>query len=246
MHCVAGLALARGDRRRARRSMQINGAGATFPYPIYSKWFAEYNKLQPERPDQLPVDRLRRRHPAADEADGVLRRHRRADDRRADAGGARQDPAHPDGARRRRAGLQPSRRQRPSSSSTARVLADIFLGKITKWNDPAIAKLNPGVKLPATDITVVHRSDGCGTTYICVDYLAKVSPEWKKKVGVDTAVNWPVGLGGKGNEGVAGLVTADAGHDRLRRADLRPAEQDRLRLGAEQGRRVREARRCSR
>ena len=91
------------------------------------------------------------------------------------------------------------------------MLADIFLGKITKWNDPAIAKLNAGVNLPATDITVVHRSDGSGTTYIWVDYLAKVSPEWKSKVGVATAVNWPVGLGGKGNEGVAGLVTQTPG-----------------------------------
>ena len=99
----------------------------------------------------------------------------------------------------------------PSSSSPARVLADIYLGKITKWNDPAIAKLNPGVKLPATDITVVHRSDGSGTTYIWVDYLSKVSPEWKSKVGVATSVNWPVGVGGKGNEGVSGLVTQTPG-----------------------------------
>ena len=94
---------------------------------------------------------------------------------------------------------------------TGPVLADIFLGKITKWNDPAIAKLNPGVKLPATDITVVHRSDGSGTTYIWVDYLSKVSPEWKKKVGVATSVNWPVGVGGKGNEGVSGLVKQTPG-----------------------------------
>ena len=91
------------------------------------------------------------------------------------------------------------------------MLADIFLGKITKWNDPAIAKLNPGVNLPATDITVVHRSDGSGTTYIFADYLAKISPEWKKRVGVSTALNWPVGLGGKGNEGVAGLVKQTPG-----------------------------------
>ena len=91
------------------------------------------------------------------------------------------------------------------------MLADIFLGKITKWNDPAIAKLNPGVTLPATDITVVHRSDGSGTTYIWVDYLAKVSPEWKSKVGVATSVNWPVGVGGKGNEGVSGLVKQTPG-----------------------------------
>ena len=94
---------------------------------------------------------------------------------------------------------------------TGPVLADIFLGKITKWNDPAIAKLNPGVKLPATDITVVHRSDGSGTTYIWVDYLSKTSPEFLKKVGVNTSVNWPAGVGGKGNEGVAGLVTQTPG-----------------------------------
>jgi phosphate transport system substrate-binding protein len=91
------------------------------------------------------------------------------------------------------------------------VLADIFLGKITKWNDPAIAKLNAGMQLPSTDITVVHRSDGSGTSYIWVDFLAKVSPEWMKKVGVATSVNWPAGLGGKGNEGVAGLVQQTPG-----------------------------------
>src|SRR4030095_7522135 len=86
---------------------------------------------------------------------------------------------------------------------TGSVLADIFLGKIKKWNDPAIAKTNAGVKLPATDITVVHRSDGSGTSFIFVDFLAKVSPEWKEKVGVSASVNWPAGVGGKGNEGVA-------------------------------------------
>src|SRR5204862_732874 len=91
------------------------------------------------------------------------------------------------------------------------LLADIFLGKITKWNDDAIAKLNPGVKLPGSDIAVVHRSDGSGTTYIWVDYLAKISPEWKTKVGVATSVNWPAGVGGKGNEGVAGLVKQTPG-----------------------------------
>ena len=113
------------------------------------------------------------------------------------------------------------------------MLADIFLGKITKWNDPALVKLNPGVKLPATDITVVHRSDGSGTTYIWVDFLAKVSPEWKKRVGVATSVNWPTGVGGKGNEGVSGLVRQVPGSIGYVELDLRAAEQDRLRLGAE-------------
>ncbi len=94
---------------------------------------------------------------------------------------------------------------------TGQVLADIYLGKITKWNDPAIAKINAGAKLPATDITVVHRSEGSGTTYIWVDFLSKLSPEFKTKVGVNASVNWPTGVGGKGNEGVSGLVTQSPG-----------------------------------
>ena len=89
---------------------------------------------------------------------------------------------------------------------TQKALAGIFLGKITKWNDPELTKANPGVNLPGNDIVVVHRSDGSGTTYIWTDFLSKVSEEWKNKVGKGTSVNWPVGLGGKGNEGVSGLV----------------------------------------
>jgi phosphate transport system substrate-binding protein len=89
---------------------------------------------------------------------------------------------------------------------TPDALAGIFLGKITKWNDPELVKSNPGVNLPAKDVIVVHRSDGSGTTYVWADYLSKVSPEWKTKVGVNTSINWPVGLGGKGNDGVAGLI----------------------------------------
>jgi len=94
---------------------------------------------------------------------------------------------------------------------TPEALAGIYLGNITKWNDPAIANANKGVNLPDTDIIVVHRSDGSGTTYIFVDYLSKVSEDWKTKVGKNTSVNWPVGLGGKGNEGVAGLVKQQPG-----------------------------------
>jgi len=124
----------------------------------------------------------------------------------------------------------------PDLKFTGPLLADIFLGKIVKWNDPALARLNPGVNLPNMDITVAHRSDGSGTTYIWVDYLSKVSPEWKQKVGVATSVNWPVGIGGKGNEGVAGLGETNTGRDRLRRADLCIAEQDQLRSRAELGR----------
>src|SRR5208282_6843267 len=90
-------------------------------------------------------------------------------------------------------------------------LADIFLGKITKWDDPAIKKLNPNVKLPSNAIVVVHRSDGSGTTFIFTDYLSKVSPEWKDKVGASTAVEWPTGIGAKGNEGVSNNVTQTKG-----------------------------------
>ena len=94
---------------------------------------------------------------------------------------------------------------------TGPVLADIFMGKITKWSDKAIEGLNPGVKLPDTDIAVVHRADGSGTTYIFADYLGKVSPSWRKTVGVATSLKWPVGVGGKGNEGVAGQVKQQPG-----------------------------------
>ena len=90
-------------------------------------------------------------------------------------------------------------------------IADIYLGKIAKWNDPAIAKLNPGLKLPDMGIAVVHRSDGSGTTFIFTDYLSKVSPEWKDKVGENTSVEWPTGLGGKGNEGVSAIAARTTG-----------------------------------
>ena len=115
---------------------------------------------------------------------------------------------------------------------TGPVLADIILGKIAKWNDPALAKLNPGVKLPATDITVVHRSDGSGTTFIFVDYLAKVSPTFKSTVGVSTSVMWPVGVGGKGNEGVAGLVSQTPGS--IGYVELIYALQNKIAFGAVQ------------
>ena len=104
-------------------------------------------------------------------------------------------------------------------------LAKIFLGEIKNWNDPAIKKLNPSAKLPSQAIVVVHRSDGSGTTFIFTDYLSKVSADWKSKVGANTAVEWPVGIGAKGNEGVANNVAQHQGLDRLRRVRLRQAEQ---------------------
>jgi phosphate transport system substrate-binding protein len=115
---------------------------------------------------------------------------------------------------------------------TGPVLADIFLGRISKWNDPAIAKINPGTSLPSASITVVHRSDGSGTTFVWADYLSKVSPEWKQKVGANSSLNWPVGVGGKGNEGVAGLVRQSPGS--LGYVELVYALQNKISYGAVQ------------
>ena len=194
----------------AQQTMQINGAGATFPYPIYSKWFAEYNKLH--RNVQINYQSIG--------SGGGIRQITN----QTVFFGATDGPMTNDQLL-----AAPSRILHfptvlgadvpvyniPGVNAelkfTGAVLANIFLGKITKWNDPAIAGLNLGVSLPSSDITVVHRSDGSGTTYIWVDYLAKVSGEWKTKVGVATSVNWPTGVGGKGNEGVAGLVTQTPG-----------------------------------
>jgi phosphate transport system substrate-binding protein len=194
----------------AAQNVHINGAGATFPYPIYSKWFSEYNKLHPT---------VEINYQSIGSGGGI-----RQITNQTVFFGATDGPMTNDQLL-----AAPSKILHfptvlggdvpvyniPSVSAelkfTGQVLADIFLGKITKWNDPAIAKLNPGVKLPGSDITVVHRSDPSGTSYIWVDYLAKVSPEWKSKVGVATQVSWPTGVGGKGNEGVAGLVTQTPG-----------------------------------
>ncbi|HKO54605.1 MAG TPA: phosphate ABC transporter substrate-binding protein PstS, partial [Thermoanaerobaculia bacterium] len=178
------------------QTVQINGAGATFPYPIYSKWFSEYNKMHPN---------VQINYQSIGSGGGI---------RQLSAGtvffGATDGPMTNDqilaaGFRITHlptvlGGVVPIYNVDGDLRFSGPVLADIFLGKITKWNDPAIRALNPGVNLPASDITVVHRSDGSGTSYIFCDYLAKVSPDWKKMVGVATAVNWPVGVGGKGNE----------------------------------------------
>ena len=202
--CVLTVAAAAGPNR-ADAQLLMNGAGATFPYPIYSKWFDEYTKVDTAVRFNYQsigsgggIRQISERH-------GRLRRLRRSDDGRATQEGPGRAASHPHRARRRRSDLQHSRAAQ-TLRFTGDVLADIFLGKITKWNDGRITALNPGVSLPTTAIIVVHRSDGSGTTYIWVDYLSKVSKEWEQKVGRGTSVNWPVGLGGKGNEGVAGQV----------------------------------------
>ena len=194
----------------AQQKIQINGAGATFPNPIYSKWFSEYNKLHPNVEINYSslgsgagIRQITNQTVFFGATDGPMT----ADQLLAAPGKILHFPTV-------LGGVVPVYNIPGVSAElkfTGAVLADIFLGKVTKWNDPALTKLNPGANLPGTDITVVHRSDGSGTSYIFVDFLAKLSPEWKQKVGVATAVNWPVGVGGKGNEGVSGLVTQTPG-----------------------------------
>jgi len=194
----------------AAQTVRINGAGATFPYPIYSKWFTEYNKLHPEVEINYQsigsgggIRQLTNRTVFFGATDGPMTK----DQLLAAAGKVLHLPTV-------LGAVVPVYNITGVDAElkfTGPVLADIFLGKVTKWNDPAIAKLNPGVKLPGTEITIVHRSDGSGTTYIFADYLGKVSPEWKKTVGIATSLNWPGGVGAKGNEGVAGLVKQTPG-----------------------------------
>jgi phosphate transport system substrate-binding protein len=189
----------------AADALLINGAGATFPYPIYSKWFDEYHKLHPN---------IQINYQSIGSGGGI---------RQVLAGtvdfGATDGPMTDEQLGQAKTkvlhfptvlGADVPTYNIPGFSGelkfTPEALAGIFLGKITKWNDAALTGPNPGAKLPGNDIVVVHRSDGSGTTYVWVDYLCKVSEEWKTKVGKGTSVNWPVGLGGKGNEGVAGLV----------------------------------------
>ena len=191
-------------------AVQIDGAGATFPYPIYSKWFSEYNKVRSDVQINYQsigsgggIRQLTNQTVFFGATDGPMTN----DQLVAAPGKILHFPMV-------LGGVVPIYNLPDTGADlnfSGTILADIFLGKITKWNDPAIAKDNPGVTLPGSDITVVHRADGSGTSYIWCDYLAKVSPEYKAKVGVATAVNWPVGLGGKGNEGVAGLVKQTPG-----------------------------------
>jgi phosphate transport system substrate-binding protein len=194
----------------AAQTIQINGAGATFPYPIYSKWFSEYNKLHPNVQINYQsigsgggIQQVTKETVFFGATDGPM-----TDEQLKSAAGPILHFPTVLGAVvpiYNVAGLT------TELKFSGQLLADIYLGKVTKWNDAAIAKLNAGVKLPASDITVVHRSDGSGTTYIWADYLAKLSPDWKSKVGVGTSPNWPTGVGGKGNEGVSGLVTQSPG-----------------------------------
>lgn len=188
----------------------INGAGATFPYPIYSKWFAEYNRIHPN---------IRINYQAIGSGGGIRQITNQtvffgASDGPMTNQQLKAAPDHIMHFPTVLGGVVPAYNipgVKAELKFPGPVIADIYLGKITKWNDPRIARANPGVKLPSLTITPVHRSDGSGTNYIFCDYLSKVSPEFKRRVGVSTSVDWPGGIGGKGNPGVAGLVSQTPG-----------------------------------
>jgi phosphate transport system substrate-binding protein len=197
------LALAEGQ-------VLLNAAGATFPYPIYSKWFDVYHTAH---------SNVQINYQSIGSGGGI----RQLLDKTVDFG-ASDGPMNDDQLKQASVPILhfptvlgaaiPSYNVsgvQGDLNFTPDALAGIFLGKVTKWNDPAIAGANPGVKLPGDDIVVVHRSDGSGTSYIWTDYLSKVSSEWQQKVGKGTSVNWPVGLGGKGNEGVSALIQQTPG-----------------------------------
>lgn len=189
---------------RASAQMLINGAGATFPYPIYSKWFDEYVKVDSS---------VRFNYQSIGSGGGQKQILAETVDFGA-SDGPMSDANLAKAPRKLLhiptvAGadvLTYNLPGNPQLKVDGPTIVDIFMGKITKWNDPRLAQQNPGVNLPDEDIVVVHRSDGSGTTFIWVDYLSSVSKEWESKVGRGTSVNWPAGLGGKGNEGVAGQV----------------------------------------
>jgi phosphate transport system substrate-binding protein len=202
---LAGLALALPVATNAYGQTTLNGAGATFPYPMYSKWFSEYNKLHPD---------VQINYQSIGSGGGI----RQVLNGTVDFG-ASDGPMSDEQLKEAKVkilhiptvlGAVVPAYNVPGISGdikfTPDALAGIFLGKIQKWNDPAIAQANPGVKFPDKSIVVVHRSDGSGTTFIFTDYLSKVSKEWEATVGKGTSPKWPVGLGGKGNEGVAGQI----------------------------------------
>jgi phosphate transport system substrate-binding protein len=193
----------------ASAQMLINGAGATFPQPIYTKWFDEYQKVDPSvrfnyqgigsggGQKQILAETVDFGASDGPMSDENLAKAPRALWHIPTVAGAVAVSYNLDG--------------NPQLNLEGPTLAGIFLGTITKWNDPAIAGQNPDVKLPAEDIVVVHRSDGSGTSFIFTDYLSNVSSDWKQKVGKGVSVSWPVGLGGKGNAGVSGQVKQTPG-----------------------------------
>jgi phosphate transport system substrate-binding protein len=202
------LLIALGAASHAALAVDITGAGATFPYPIYAKWAEAYKAKTGNNLNYQSIGsgggirQIQNKTVDFGASDMPLKPEE------LDKSGLMQFPTVVGGNVPvvNLPGIKPG-----EIKLTGPVLADIYLGKIKKWNDSALTSLNPGVKLPEQDITVVHRSDGSGTTFIWVNYLSKVSPEWKEKVGEGTSVNWPAGVGGKGNEGVASYVQRISG-----------------------------------
>jgi phosphate transport system substrate-binding protein len=196
--CAVAATLAFGAQ-----AIDITGAGATFPYPVYAKWAEAYKAKTGVSMNYQSIG----------SGGGIKQIQNKTVDFGASDMPLKPEELDKDGLLQfptviggdvpvvNLEGVKPG-----ELKLTGPLLADIYLGKITKWNAPAIARLNPGAKLPDSEITVVHRSDGSGTTFIWVNYLSKVSPEWKQKVGEGTSVAWPAGVGGKGNEGVASYV----------------------------------------
>jgi len=189
----------------APAQLLINGAGATFPYPIYAKWFDEYRKVNPQA--QINYQSIGSgggiRQLQAGTVDFGASDSPMTDEQISQAHGKVLHFPTVLGAvvvTYNLAGVK------SELSFTPEALAGIFLGTVTKWNDPELVRANPGIRLPADNLVVVHRSDGSGTTFVWTDYLSKANAAWKSKVGAGNSVNWPVGLGAKGNEGVAGLV----------------------------------------
>jgi phosphate transport system substrate-binding protein len=206
---ILGLIVALGLSASASAQMEINGAGATFPYPVYSKWFDEYAKVDPSvRFNYQSIGsgggqkQIMAQTVDFGASDGPM-----SDENLAKAPGKILHIPTVAGA----VVISYNLPESPKLKLDGDTIAGIYLGQIKKWNDPKLTALNPGVKLPDQDIVVVHRSDGSGTTYIWTDYLSKISPEWKTKVGTNTSVKWPTGLGGKGNEGVSGQIKQTPG-----------------------------------
>lgn len=203
-YLLAGAGLLLIGQQAMFGQMLINGAGATFPYPLYSKWFDEYAKVDTSvRFNYQSIGSGGgQKQIMAETVDFGASDGPMSDENLAKAPGKILHIPTVAGAVVITYNLEGA----PKLNLDGGTIADIFMGKIMKWNDKRIAALNPGLKLPSTDLVVVHRSDGSGTSYIFSDYLSSVSPGWEKQVGRNTSVKWPVGLGAKGNEGVAGQV----------------------------------------
>jgi len=206
---LALCALAAFSVTAASAQMLINGAGATFPQPLYTKWFDAYQKVDPSvRFNYQGIGSGGgQKQILAETVDFGASDGPMSDENLAKATHKLLHLPTVAGA----VAVSYNVEGNPPLNLDGPTLAGIFLGKITKWNDPAIAGQNPGAKLPDIDIVVVHRSDGSGTSFIFTDYLSQVSEDWKAKVGKGTAVSWPVGLGGKGNPGVAGQIKQTPG-----------------------------------